>query len=91
MACLKCGKDATQSGVFCTECLAAMEDYPVKPGTAILLPPSVEDVPERKKTRRQLTVKEEMHRLRRLNRNLAAFALLMTLIAAGLCALLLLT
>lgn len=37
MACLKCGKEA--EGTFCTDCLAEMERYPVRPNTAIHLPP----------------------------------------------------
>ena len=38
MACMKCGKDVNEPQVFCDECLAVMERYPVKPGTAIQLP-----------------------------------------------------
>lgn len=38
MACMKCGKEVSGSQVFCEECLADMEKYPVKPGTPVLLP-----------------------------------------------------
>ena len=37
MKCLKCGKDTDKETVFCNECLQSMEEYPVKPGTAIQL------------------------------------------------------
>jgi len=36
--CLKCGKKAEERSVFCSDCLAVMEQYPVKPGTVIHLP-----------------------------------------------------
>ncbi len=91
VACLKCGKETDESGVFCGGCLTEMKDYPVKPGTAVQLPHRADVSAERKKVRRQPSVNEELHRLRRLNRNLAGLALIMTLAAAALCALWLLT
>lgn len=36
--CLKCGKKTEEHSVFCSECLAVMERYPVKPGTVVHLP-----------------------------------------------------
>lgn len=36
--CLKCGKKAAERSVFCSDCLAIMEDYPIKPGTVVHLP-----------------------------------------------------
>lgn len=91
MSCLKCGKETKDSNVFCGECLDEMKEYPVAAGTAVLLPQRSEDGAERKKTRRQPSVKEELSRLRRQNRNLAGLALLMTLAAAAMCLLWLLT
>ena len=38
MSCMKCGKEVSEDQVFCPECLAEMERYPVKPGTPVLLP-----------------------------------------------------
>lgn len=38
MTCMKCGKEVSGSNVFCDECLAEMEQYPVNPGTPVLLP-----------------------------------------------------
>lgn len=37
MNCMKCGREIGK-GVFCAECLAEMEKYPIKPGTVVHLP-----------------------------------------------------
>lgn len=39
MQCMKCGREIPAGQVFCEECLAEMEAYPVKPGTVVTLPP----------------------------------------------------
>lgn len=36
--CLKCGKKTEGKGVFCSDCLAVMDNYPVKPGTVVHIP-----------------------------------------------------
>ena len=36
--CLKCGREIDEGQVFCNDCLVEMAKYPVKPGTAVLLP-----------------------------------------------------
>jgi len=60
--CLKCGKETTESNVFCAECLAVMERYPVKPGTAIVLPHREPQLSEKKPARRrELSIKEQLH------------------------------
>ena len=38
MYCMKCGRKLKDNQVFCPDCLAIMDDYPVKPGTPIQLP-----------------------------------------------------
>lgn len=38
MHCMKCGQEIEEDQVFCGDCLAGMEKYPVKPGTAVMLP-----------------------------------------------------
>ena len=63
MSCLKCGKETQESSVFCGTCLAEMDTYPVKPGTAVQLPHRVDEALERKKTHRPLNANEELHRL----------------------------
>lgn len=41
MNCIKCGKDTEENNVFCQACLDQMKDYPVKPGTPVLIPDPV--------------------------------------------------
>lgn len=36
--CLKCGTKTKDRAVFCDDCLAVMEQYPVKPGTIVHIP-----------------------------------------------------
>lgn len=38
MFCMKCGKEIPDEHVFCPDCLADMDQYPVKPGTPVQLP-----------------------------------------------------
>ena len=38
MYCLKCGCETTGSNIFCDDCLAEMQDCPVKGDVAILIP-----------------------------------------------------
>lgn len=38
MNCMKCGREVALGQVFCKECLADMENYPIKPGTPVQLP-----------------------------------------------------
>lgn len=39
MRCLKCGEKIPSGHFFCENCESGMENYPVKPGTPIQLPP----------------------------------------------------
>lgn len=70
MACLKCGKKTAEQQTFCDECLAVMEKYPVKPGTAIHLPRRDSANPEKKQPprHREPTVAEQLANLRGVTR-----------------------
>ncbi len=57
--CMKCGKELKNEGVFCPDCLAEMEKYPVKPNITVQLPPRRITTAARKKARRQRYVKAE--------------------------------
>lgn len=59
MNCMKCGTEIKGSGVFCEQCLAEMEKFPVKPDIRIHLPVRPAATAVRKKTRRQRYVKPE--------------------------------
>lgn len=51
MHCMKCGIEIEETQVFCDDCLAVMEKYPVKPDVAVQLPKrtTVAEKPTRKK------------------------------------------
>lgn len=79
MQCLKCGKSAGESQVFCDHCLQAMEAYPVKPGTHVHLPHHESwDAPKKQAHRkRALSPEEQILQLRKhLNRTRLCAALL---------------
>ncbi len=59
MDCMKCGRELKTEGVFCPECLAEMEKYPVKPNITIQLPVRRHIPSARKKPRRQKYIKAE--------------------------------
>ncbi len=82
MNCMKCGRELKETHVFCPECLAAMEAYPVKPGTPIQLPsltkaPSPASKHPRRKPRKP---EEQVLQLRSTVRWLS-LALVVTLLA----------
>ena len=83
MNCLKCGRTLKDQLVFCPDCQADMEKYPVKPGTPIQLPSQPKFIPAKKKpTRRKKTLKpeERLPRMRSAIRWLI-FALVICLLA----------
>lgn len=80
MACLKCGRDTQPGQVFCDACLEIMEWYPVKPGTAVLLPKRQDGPVKKLPKRRTPTPEEVIKTLRRQVRNLTIFLVLMILL-----------
>ena len=84
MKCLRCGVETGDQQVFCKECLASMEQYPVKPGTPITLPDRrVAAEPQRAvRKKRELSPEEQLARVNRLVQLLVA-ALAATLVTAG--------
>ena len=59
MACMKCGKKTKDEQVFCTECLAVMEQYPVKRDIHIQLPSRANDRPGKRERRRKRNLTPE--------------------------------
>ena len=84
MACMKCGKDCEESQVFCQECLAVMERYPVKPGTTVQLPKRAPR--SEKKVLRTTPLKEVVQQqratIRRMRLALAILFLALCLVSA---------
>ncbi len=73
MNCLRCGRETAEGQVFCPDCLAEMEKYPVKPGTAVLLLSRSENAaPRRAPKRRAPTAEEQLKTLKRRTRLLTA-------------------
>ena len=63
MPCMKCGRKIKDRQVFCEECLAIMDTYPVKPGTPIQLPTIVANnfaAPKAKNNKRKQKTPEEI-------------------------------
>ncbi len=87
MRCLKCGKETKNEQVFCAQCLAVMDTYPVKPDVHIQLPNrAAQDLSKKSaKKRRTLSPEEQITILRKRNRRLMAALLAMVLLlgAAG--------
>lgn len=70
MQCLKCGKKTSGRQVFCEECLAVMQDYPVKPGIPVHLPQRESRAAEKKQpaSLREPTSAEQLRHLRTMIR-----------------------
>ena len=80
--CLKCGRDAAENMAFCTECLAEMEKYPVKPGVVVLLPQQEKTPKPPKRRHHAASPEEQVLRLKKWVRGMA-LALVLALGAAG--------
>ena len=91
MQCMKCKEKINDHAAFCENCLAEMEKYPVKPNTAVYLPPRNTQQPVKKKSRRHWENKpEELLRRQQLIIRCLTAALAVTVAAFFLSAVLLL-
>ena len=91
MACIKCGRKVKDQQVFCEDCLADAEGYPVDPATPIQLPAHAPILSQKKKGSKKAarTPEAQLKRLRSSFRWLF-FALVAVLLAFCLTALMLL-
>lgn len=88
MNCVKCGREIPEDQVFCEVCLTEMENYPVKPGTAVHIParaPEGKQPPKPVKKKHVPTVEELLLRTRKKLRRTRIFAVILLLICAALC------
>lgn len=87
MNCMKCGRELSDTQVFCPQCLKQMEQYPVKPGTPVLLPPSRTGRPSagKKHPKPEKKPEEQVQALRSALSWLTV-ALVVALLAFALCA-----
>ncbi len=85
--CMKCGREICAEQVFCDECLAEMDKYPVKPGVVVMLPRRRAQAAKEKPARRrqnQVPPEEQIKLLKkRLRIQRIALALLGLLLAAS--------
>lgn len=86
MNCVKCGREIPEDQVFCENCLTEMENYPVKPGTAVHIPTRpAEELPKKSvKKKRILTAEELLLRTRKKLRRTRIFAVILLLICGTL-------
>ena len=92
MNCLKCGRKLEDGQIFCSACLENMNDYPVKPGTPVQLPP-IQSVLPTKPKHKQLRERKPEDEVRRLRSSvqLLTLILIVLMLAFGLVCFLLLT
>ena len=75
MNCMKCGRELSDEGVFCIDCLLEMEKYPVDPGTVVLLPRRRESYIPKKQVKRHTPAPEEQ--IAALHRRVVVLTLLL--------------
>lgn len=79
MNCMKCGREIALGQVFCKECLADMANYPVPPGTPVVLPHFDTATPRRSASRKVKKPEEQITQLRKLVIGLSLLALTLAL------------
>ena len=79
MNCLRCGRETASEQIFCLDCQAEMEKYPVKPGTVVQLPQRKENPSVRRTKRRSHTSEEHIRQLQKWVRALALLLFLAVL------------
>ena len=80
MSCMKCGRELEAGQMFCKECLAEMEAYPVKPETVVLLPKRKGSMAFKKTRQRRQTPEEQIAALEKRGRMLVAALFLSLLV-----------
>ena len=87
MNCVKCGREIPEDQVFCETCLTEMENYPVKPGTAVHIParPTEAELPKKPTKKKRIPTAEELLlRTRKKLRRTRIFAVVLLLICGSL-------
>ena len=86
MNCMKCGRETVKDDVFCAQCLAEMESYPVRPGTVVQLPQRREEPVVKKSSGRRKAApapEEQVKRLKKAIRKLWVTILVLVLLLAA--------
>ena len=82
MNCMKCGRETEKGNAFCPVCMERMRQYPVRPGTAVVLPSRKEPQPVRKQAprKRTLSSEEQINLLKKHNQRLAYILIILVLL-----------
>lgn len=85
MNCMRCGRDIPLGQAFCKECLADMEQHPVKPDTPVQLPSPPPPVQHKTRThnRKQKKPEEQLVSLRKRMRLQTLVFILVVLLLIG--------
>lgn len=83
MNCMKCGREIPEDDVFCAECLADMEKYPVKSGTVVFIPNRTAQTAVKRVQKRVLPPEEQIRLLNRRIRRLWGALILSGLLTAA--------
>lgn len=88
MGCLRCGRDTENGKTFCPDCLASMDEYPVKPDEAIYLPSDRENAESKKQVARRkvLSQAQQLQAAKKQIRILWAVVLVQLVLIGALCA-----
>lgn len=82
MQCLKCGRETNENQVFCSQCLNAMEQYPVKNTSAVHLPHRAAEPAPKKISRKKwsLSPEEQIVQLKTTIRRLGVTVVVLSLV-----------
>lgn len=87
MSCLNCNKETTGTDVFCAQCQAAMEDYPIPRGTPVTIPVQPSPVASKKQVAHHFaSAEDQLIVAQRTARRLAfslIFVSILLILAAG--------
>lgn len=86
MYCMKCGQEIEADQVFCEDCRAEMEKYPVKPNTLVQIPNRPKKHAAKKARVRWESAEEQVAALKKRCRRLVAALVLMFLLSLGMAA-----
>ena len=83
MNCLKCGRETTEDHVFCDSCREEMKKYPVRPGTAVLLPKRPKAAVVKKQRHHVHAPAQPEDMIRKLKRQRTWLIVLLTVVLIG--------
>ena len=82
MNCLRCGRETSEDHVFCDKCREEMENFPVHPGTAVMLPRRRNDVPAKKSRHHVHQAPSPEEQIKKLRKQRAGLSLTVAALAA---------